>query len=128
MISRRLRSPSLHGWRDGRSDPRGHATGRGGDMQIASGIHRIGDRGIINAYLIEEANEVTLVDAGVAGLYRDLPKELASMGRTIDDVRALVLTHGHSDHVGFAERLRTERHVPVSVHEADAALACGEVP
>ena len=101
---------------------------RGADMQIASGIHRIGDRSIINAYLIEEANEVTLVDAGVAGLYRDLPKELASMGRTIEDVRALVLTHGHSDHIGFAERLRTERHVPVSVHEADAALARGEVP
>src|SRR5215204_2235862 len=97
-------------------------------MRIASGIHRIGDHSIINAYLIEEANEVTLVDAGIAGLYRDLPKELASMGRTIEDVRALVLTHGHSDHVGFAERLRTERHVPVSVHEADAALARGEVP
>jgi len=28
----------------------------------------------------------------------------------------------------FAERLRRERHVPVSVHEADAALARGEVP
>src|SRR4249920_1668367 len=97
-------------------------------MQIASDIHRIGDRSFINAYVIEEANEVTLVDAGVAGLYRDLPKELASMGRTIDDVRALVLTHGHSDHIGFAERLRAERHVPVSVHEADAALARGEVP
>ena len=41
---------------------------------------------------------------------------------------ALILTHGHSDHVGFAERVRTERHVPVSVHEADAALARGEVP
>ena len=73
-------------------------------MQIASGIHRIGNRSIINAYLIEEANEVTLVDAGIAGLYRDLPKELASMGRTIEDVRALILTHGHSDHIGFAER------------------------
>ena len=33
-------------------------------MQIASGIHRIGDRSIINAYLIEDSNEVTLVDAG----------------------------------------------------------------
>ena len=31
-------------------------------MRIASGIHRIGDHSIINAYLIEEANEVTLVD------------------------------------------------------------------
>ena len=43
-------------------------------------------------------------------------------------MRALVLTHGHSDHIGFAERLRRERNVPVSVHETDAALARGEVP
>jgi glyoxylase-like metal-dependent hydrolase (beta-lactamase superfamily II) len=92
-------------------------------MRIAPGIHRIGDSSIINAYLVEEANEVTIVDAGVSGLYRDLPRELASMGRSIADVRALVLTHGHSDHIGFAERLRSDRHIPVSVHEADAALA-----
>jgi glyoxylase-like metal-dependent hydrolase (beta-lactamase superfamily II) len=97
-------------------------------MQIAPAIHRIGDEGIVNSYLVGESSEVTIVDAGLAGLYRDLPKELASMGRSIDDVRALVLTHGHSDHIGYAERLRTERHVPVSVHEDDAALARGEVP
>jgi len=97
-------------------------------MEVAPRIHRIGDQGIVNSYLVEESGQVTIVDAGIAGLYRDLPKELASMGRSIDDVRALVLTHGHSDHIGYAERLRTERHVPVSVHEDDAALARGEVP
>jgi glyoxylase-like metal-dependent hydrolase (beta-lactamase superfamily II) len=97
-------------------------------MRIAPGIHRVGDSSIINAYLVEEANEVTIVDASVSGLYRELPRELGSMGRTMADVRALVLTHGHSDHIGFAERLRSERHLPVSVHEADAALARGEVP
>jgi glyoxylase-like metal-dependent hydrolase (beta-lactamase superfamily II) len=96
-------------------------------MEVAPGIRRIGTDSKINSYLIEEGGRVTIVDAGVSGLYRDLPSELASMGRTIEDVDALVLTHGHSDHVGYAERLRTERHVPVSVHEADAALARGEV-
>jgi len=83
---------------------------------------------MINSYLIAEGTDVTIVDAGVGGYFGDLPGELAAMGRSLDDVRALVLTHGHSDHIGFAERLRKERHVPVSVHEADAALARGEVP
>jgi glyoxylase-like metal-dependent hydrolase (beta-lactamase superfamily II) len=96
-------------------------------MEIASGIRRIG-QGMINSYLVEEAGAVTIIDAGVPGYYGDLPAELAALGRSIGDVKALVLTHGHSDHIGFAERLRKERNIPVSVHEADAALARGEVP
>ena len=97
-------------------------------MKIAPGIHRIGNDSIVNAYLLEDAGEVTIIDAGVPGFYRDLPGELAAMGRTVADVRALLLTHGHTDHIGFAERLRREHHIPVSVHADDAALARGEVP
>jgi glyoxylase-like metal-dependent hydrolase (beta-lactamase superfamily II) len=96
-------------------------------MQIAPSLHRIGN-GSVNAYLVEEAGLVTIVDAGVSGYWSDLPGELAAMGRSIDDVRALVLTHGHSDHIGFAERARTERGIPVTIHKLDAALARGEVP
>jgi glyoxylase-like metal-dependent hydrolase (beta-lactamase superfamily II) len=97
-------------------------------MKIAPGIHRIGDQSMVNSYLLEDAGEVTIIDAGLSGYYRAIPGELAAMGRTVAHVRALLLTHGHSDHIGFAERLRRERQVPVSVHEADAALARGEVP
>ena len=96
-------------------------------MKIADGIHRLGD-GLINSYLVGEGSQVTIIDAGVPGYWSDLPAELAAMGRTLDDVRAIVLTHGHSDHIGFAERARRERGVPVQVHELDAALARGEVP
>ena len=77
-------------------------------MEIAPGIHRIGDRSIVNAVLLEDAGEVTIIDAGLPGFYRDIPRELAAMGRTVADVRALVLTHGHTDHIGFAERLRRD--------------------
>jgi glyoxylase-like metal-dependent hydrolase (beta-lactamase superfamily II) len=97
-------------------------------VKLAPSIHRLGTSSVVNAYLVEEAGEVTIIDAGVPGYYTDIPRELAAMGRGIDDVRALVLTHGHSDHIGFAERLRTQRNVPVWIHEADAALARGEVP
>ncbi len=97
-------------------------------MKIAPSIHRIGEKSIVNAYLIEEAGEVTIIDAGVPGYYDDFPRELAAMGRTVSDVRALVLTHGHSDHIGFASRLHADHGTPVWVHELDAALARGDAP
>ena len=96
-------------------------------MDIAPGIRRVGSDSIVNSYLVEEGGEVTIVDAGVGGLWDAVATELAAMGRSLDDVRAIVLTHGHTDHIGFAERARRERGWPVSVHEADAALARGEV-
>jgi glyoxylase-like metal-dependent hydrolase (beta-lactamase superfamily II) len=96
-------------------------------MKITTGIHRIG-AGLINAYLVEEDGKVTIIDAGLPGYWADLPAELAAMGRSLADVRAVVLTHGHTDHIGFAERARQELKVPVSVHEIDAQLARGEIP
>ncbi len=81
----------------------------------------------MNVYLIEEAGAITIVDAGLPGYFGDLEAELTAMGRSLEDVRAVLLTHAHSDHIGFAERIRRERGVPIRVHEADAALARGEV-
>ncbi len=96
-------------------------------MQITAGIHRLGS-GLINSYLVSDGGGVTIIDAGLPGYWSALPSELAAMGHSLADVRAVVLTHGHSDHIGFAERARQERGVPVSVHELDALLAQGKVP
>src|SRR5437660_2176869 len=94
-------------------------------MRITPGVHRIGS-GLVNSYLLEESGEITIIDAGAPGYWNDLPNELAARNRSLADVRALVLTHAHIDHVGFAERLRREKGVPVRVHELDAKMARGE--
>ena len=94
-------------------------------MRLAPSLHRVGSD-LVNSYLVEEGGRLTLIDAGVSGQWKDLLAELDSMGRSIADIRGVVLTHGDSDHVGFAERLRRDRGVPIHVHEADAALARGE--
>ena len=94
-------------------------------MEIAPGIRRLGT-GRVNVYLIEEPGGITIVDAGLPGYWGDLQAELAAMGRSLEDVRAVLLTHAHDDHIGFAERIRSERGTPIHLHEADAALARGE--
>ncbi|GAC1668839.1 MAG: MBL fold metallo-hydrolase [Candidatus Limnocylindrales bacterium] len=95
-------------------------------MKIADGIHRLGG-GMVNAYLLVDGGGVTVIDTGLPGHWSDLTAELATMGRSIEDVRAVVLTHGHLDHLGFAERARRERGVPVLGHDLDSALARGKV-
>src|SRR5690349_17775133 len=94
-------------------------------MKLGPHLHRIGND-IVAAYLVDDASGVTVVDAGLPGHWHELKAELTSMGRALGDVRGVVLTHGDSDHIGFAERLRHELGVPVFVHGADAARARGE--
>src|SRR6476620_5767066 len=93
-------------------------------MELGPNLRRIGND-IVAAYLVETADGITVVDAGLAGHWRDLQAELAAMGRSLDDIRGLILTHGDSDHVGFAEKLRREHGLPVYVHSADADRARG---
>jgi glyoxylase-like metal-dependent hydrolase (beta-lactamase superfamily II) len=95
-------------------------------MRLAPGLHRIGSD-VVNAYLVEDAAGVTIVDAGLPGHWRELEQELTRLGRSLDDVRGIVLTHGDSDHIGFGERLRQANGILVHVHELDAARARGEI-
>ena len=97
------------------------------DFPDSGHIRSLGDN-IVNSYLIADSGGVTIIDAGVPGYWKLIPGALSEMGHTLDDVRAILLTHGHSDHIGFAERARRERGWQVQVHELDAALARGEVP
>lgn len=92
------------------------------ETDAAPGIHRVEDANV-NWYLVEAEDGVTIVDAGLPASWTSLQEALALLGRPASDVRALVLTHAHFDHVGFAERARTEFGVPVYVHEDDAPLA-----
>jgi glyoxylase-like metal-dependent hydrolase (beta-lactamase superfamily II) len=89
---------------------------------VAPGIQRI-ETASTNCYLLEDDDGLTFVDAGLPGTWPDADRAVHELGHTWSDVRAIVLTHGHFDHVGFAARAQRRHGVSVWVHEADARIA-----
>jgi glyoxylase-like metal-dependent hydrolase (beta-lactamase superfamily II) len=72
-----------------------------------------------------DAPEPAIVDTGIASSPAEgMAPALERLGRRIEDVRWILLTHGHIDHVGGAHALweLTGRRAQVVISEADAPL------
>jgi len=92
--------------------------------EVAERVHRLGT-GWVNWYLVDDGG-ITVVDTGFPKYFEQLPALLASMGRSLADVDAVVLTHYHSDHTGSAERIREDAGATVHAPEGDATGIRGE--
>lgn len=66
---------------------------------VAPGVHVLGLLAA-NVIAIEGDDGLTLVDAGAAGTVGALRGRLRSLGYRLEDVRRVVVTHAHPDHVG----------------------------
>jgi glyoxylase-like metal-dependent hydrolase (beta-lactamase superfamily II) len=93
-----------------------------GPIPVTSGVWRGGTRNV-NWYLVDGGGgSWTLVDCGLPGYWPGLRRSLHTLGLEPADLDALVLTHGHIDHVGTAANLASTA-VPVHLHPADQPLA-----
>ena len=70
-------------------------------MTSCPGVHLV-THGHTNCYVVEGEDGVTLVDAAFPKTWAAVRQCLADVGRSACEVRGLVITHGHFDHVGFA--------------------------
>lgn len=89
---------------------------------VADGVHLL-EHAKVNVYLIEDEDGLTLVDTGLPATFGRIAAAVRAAGHTPADLRAVVLTHAHFDHVGSAREIHRRWGTPVYVHSAERYLA-----
>jgi glyoxylase-like metal-dependent hydrolase (beta-lactamase superfamily II) len=79
----------------------------------------------VNAYLVREDDGFTLVDTAIGGTADSLIEAARVAG---GEIRRIALTHGHGDHVGSLDALRSKlgSDVEVLLGDLDARIHAGE--
>ncbi|MBE7163228.1 MAG: MBL fold metallo-hydrolase [Williamsia herbipolensis] len=77
----------------------------------------------VNWVLLREGRDVTLIDAGYPGDRIAVAESIRAVGARPDDVRAVLLTHAHIDHMGAANELFAQYAVPLFVDPVEVSHA-----
>ncbi|WP_327070692.1 MBL fold metallo-hydrolase [Kitasatospora sp. NBC_01302] len=97
--------------------------------QLAPGVTRVATTKRDNAFLVAGDDGLTLVDVGWESAAGALLAAVAELGHKPGDVKRVVLTHAHPDHVQGAATLRRLTGAQLLIHRADQPwLAAGRVP
>ncbi len=95
-----------------------------GVVRLAIPIPFVEAGGPVNVYLIENPDgTLTLFDSGLGTdeARSALEAGFAEAGRRIEEVRRIILSHGHVDHYGSARWIAARSGAQVLIHPADAA-------
>jgi hydroxyacylglutathione hydrolase len=70
-------------------------------IELAPGIYQLrGEKPGSHVYLIKGDTKNILIDTGVAGKFPVLKRRLTELGLHVKDVKLIILTHEHYDHIG----------------------------
>ncbi len=96
-------------------------------MKLAEGIHYIGGTkgGWVRAFLIEDGRDLTLIDTLYEKDARIVVAEIRRLGRSLSDLKRIVLTHAHRAHLGGLAALKRWTGATVFSNEWEADIIAG---
>jgi len=93
-------------------------------MEVTKGIHRVdGVNG--NCYIVGDG-DLTLIDTGMPNNGDAILKCIKGMGREPHDVKTIIITHSHIDHIGSLSAMKEATGAKVAVHRSEAGILSGK--
>jgi glyoxylase-like metal-dependent hydrolase (beta-lactamase superfamily II) len=96
--------------------------------QVAPGVTQLRIQRFVNVYFVENGlpGEWVLVDTGLPGSEKTIAEAAEKLFGASSRPRAILLTHGHLDHVGSAKELAARWQVPVLAHPLEMPYITGK--
>ncbi len=96
----------------------------GNAMEITKGIHRV-DGVNANCYIVGD-KDLTLIDTGMPNNGDAILRYIKGMGREPHDVKTIIITHSHIDHIGSLSAVKEATGAKVAVHRSEALILSGK--
>jgi glyoxylase-like metal-dependent hydrolase (beta-lactamase superfamily II) len=90
--------------------------------RVIKGVHVIA-MGMANAFLIESDDGLTLIDAGYPRKEAAVFEAVCALGRSPNQLKHLIFTHAHPDHIGSAAHIVRETGARTYMHPLDIPVA-----
>jgi glyoxylase-like metal-dependent hydrolase (beta-lactamase superfamily II) len=84
--------------------------------------------GVVNTFLFDDHGELTLIDTGYPNSADKIAAAIRALGKRVEDVRHILLTHCHPDHVGSLADLKRMSGAKAYAHAMDARVVRGQEP
>ena len=95
--------------------------------QIVDGLWEV-DIGYVHAHLVEVDDHLVLIDTGLPRRSGKVVGAIEATGHKLADVRTILLTHRHPDHMGSLAELVRRTGAEVVAHRADVPVISGDLP
>ena len=95
---------------------------------VAAGVTQLRIQRFVNVYFVDTGTpgEWVLIDAGLPGSARTIGAAAAELYGEDSRPEAILLTHGHLDHVGSAKELAIRWQVPIVAHPLELPYLTGK--
>ncbi len=98
-------------------------------QQITENVYGVPGMSVGRIYLITGKDGLTVIDASLSTKTAEkLEPQLKAMGFGFGDIKNILITHAHPDHIGGLAELQRHTHARTAIHRRDAAVARGEMP